>query len=276
MGPASSDHEPVFELMQDHVLGRFLQSEGYRFVQVGSPYAPTNVNPRADENPRFDSASDFAGAVFNESIVPPLARRLGLIATTPERERYYEIARFQWETLDGLVDAPGPKLVFTHFLLPHPPYVFAADGSFVAEEDDGRAVAEDYGRQLAYTDTMIKALVTRLQALPPERRPIIVLQADEGPYPARYNRDTTAFDWTTATPAELHMKYGILNAYDLPGLTGTETGLYPGITPVNSFRLILGRYFGTDTPPLPDREYTSKSKNLPYDLTDVTERLAAP
>lgn len=274
MGPDSNDHGPVFELMQDHVLGRFLQSQGYRFVQVGSPYGPTKVNAHADQNPRLDSASGFAGAIFDESVLPALARRTGLVTATPVRERYYETARFQQATLDGLVEAPGPKLVFAHFLLPHPPYVFAADGSFVPEEDDGHKVAQEYGRQLTYTDTMIEALVTRLQALPVERRPIIVVQADEGPYPDRFAHNTLNFDWATATSAELHMKYGILNAYDLPGLD--QTGLYPGITPVNSFRLILGRYFGTDTPPLPDREYTSRGKERPYDLTDVTERLAAP
>ncbi len=274
MGPDSDDHGPIFQMMKDHVLGQFLKSQGYTFVQVGSPYGPTNINPYADENPRIDSTSDFAGAIYDTSAVPAVARRLGLIKSTPERERYYRIAKYQWQTLDGLVDAPGPKLVFAHFLLPHPPYVFNADGSFHAE-DDGRDVAPDYERQMRYTDTRIEALVSKLQALPEAERPIIVLQADEGPYPTRYNGDTVHFDWSQATQAELHMKYGILDAYDLPGLTG-DSGLYPSITPVNSFRLILNRYFGTDTPLLPDREYTSKGKFRPYDLTDVTERLAQP
>jgi Sulfatase len=274
MGPDSDDHGPVFQMMKDHVLGRFLKSQGYDFVQVGSPYGPTNVNPYADENPRLDSTSDFAGAIYDTSVIPAFARRVGLVKATPTRERYYRTAQFQWETLDGLVDHPGPKLVFAHFLLPHPPYVFNADGSFHAEED-GRDVAPNYERQLRYTDTQIKALVTKLQALPEDRRPIIVLQADEGPYPQRYNADTVHFDWSGATQDELHMKYGILNGYDLPGLTG-DSGLYPSITPVNSFRLILNKYFGTDTPLLPDREYTSKGKFRPYDLTDVTERLAQP
>ncbi len=271
MGPDSDDHGPVLAMLQDHVLGRFLQAQGYRFVQVGSAYSPTNVNPYANENPRLNSTSDFAGAIYDTSVLPSLARRLG---TVPSRERYYDTAKFQWSTLDRLVDAPGPKLVFAHFLLPHPPYVFNADGSFHAEEDASNEVANNYGRQLAYTDTMIEALMTKILALPEERRPIVVLQADEGPYPKRYNRDTINFDWSTATQAELHMKYGILNAYDLPGID--KSGLYQSITPVNSFRYILGKYFGADTPLLPDREYTSRGKFRPYDMTDVTDRLAAP
>lgn len=274
MGPDSDDHGPIFEMMKKHTLGRFLRSQGYEFVQVGSAHGPTNVNDFADRNPRADSTSDFATAIYDSSAVPALARRLGITKATPSRERYYNIARFQWATVENLVDDAGPKLVFCHFLLPHPPYVFAADGSFVEEERNPRDIAANYGGQLAYTNSRIKAFVTTLLALPEERRPIIVLQADEGPYPARYNGNTDTFDWSTATDDELRMKYGILNAYYLPGLT--ETGLYPTITPVNSFRLILGRYFGTDTPLLPDRVYTSRTKFRPYDMTDVTERLTPP
>jgi hypothetical protein len=269
-GPASDDHEPVFEMIRDSLLARFLKSQGYRYIHVGSPYGPTDRNLLADENPRLDALSDFAGAIYDTSVLPAIARRVGLVRSTPMRERYYRAATFQWEALDRLVDAPGPKYVFCHFLLPHPPYVFAADGSFMSE-DDSRDVAHNYARQLEYTDARIEALVKRLLALPEAQRPIIVLQADEGPYPARYNADTTTFDWAGASDAELAMKYGILDALYLPGVA--DPGLYPSITPVNSFRLILSAYFGTDTPPLPDRIFTSKSKHRPYDLTDVTDRL---
>ena len=274
MGPDSDDHGPIFAMMKDHVLGQFLKSQGYEFVQVGSPYGPTNVNEFADRNPRVDSTSDFATAIYDTSVLPAVGRRLGLIKATPERQRYYDIARFQWATVQKLAadtDDTRPKLVFCHFLLPHPPYVFAADGSFVAEDKNPRDVAANYGRQLQYTNAQIKAFMTTLLAVPEAQRPIILLQADEGPYPARYNANTLTFDWSTATDAEIRMKYGILNAYYLPGVT--TTGLYPSITPVNSWRLILGDYFGTDTPLLPDRMYTSRAKFRPYDMTDVTSRL---
>ncbi len=39
---------------------------------------------------------------------------------------------------------------------------------------------------MTYLDTRIKALLEPLLALPEEERPIIVLMADEGPYPKRY------------------------------------------------------------------------------------------
>ena len=44
----------------------------------------------------------------------------------------------------------------------------------------------------------------------------------------------------------------------------------------NTFRVILGRYFGADLPLLPDRTFTSGAWKRPYDLTDVTDRLPPP
>lgn len=275
MGPDSDDYGPIFDMLHAHAVARFLKTQGYTYIQVGSRFQPTNVNPYADENPTPDSASDFLTAVIDISILPALSRRLGFTKSTPARERYYQTGLYQFRVLDSLVQRPGPKLVFVHILIPHPPYVFAADGSFVAEEDDPNELAKEYGGMVAYAGGRIEALVSSLLALPEDRRPIIVIQADEGPYPDRYGVATRTFDWAQATNDEVRLKYGILNAYYLPGLTG-ETGLYPSITPVNSFRLILARYFGADLPLLPDRIYTSGGKLRPYDLTDVTDRIGQP
>ena len=101
---------------------------------------------------------------------------------------------------------------------------------------------------------------------------------DEGPYPPRFRADQYAFDWADATTDELVMKYGILNAFYLPAEAGlpAEPAVYPTISSVNTFRLVLSRYFGLDLPLLPDRSYTSADPRRPYDLTEITDRLRAP
>ncbi len=53
----------------------------------------------------------------------------------------------------------------------------------------------------------------------------------------------------------------ILNAYYLPG--DGSLSLYPGITPVNSFRVIFNSYFGTDYPILPDISYNQSGQPVP-------------
>jgi len=62
-----------------------------------------------------------------------------------------------------------------------------------------------------------------------ETPPIIVLQGDHGPQ--------------TRQQLDPEIRLPILNAYYLPG--GGDAYLYPTISPVNSFRLVLDLYFGT-------------------------------
>ncbi len=160
-------------------------------------------------------------------------------------------------------------------MIPHPPYTFASDGSFVTDEQDvGRRQAVAYGEQLTYLQTRIEALVDELLARPEAERPIIILQADEGPYPREYARNTIGYDWATASTDELEIKFGILNAMYLPGDGSPSPSTT--LSSVNTFRLIFDRYFDADLPLLPDRSYTSAGKFRPYDMTEITDRLPPP
>jgi hypothetical protein len=55
-------------------------------------------------------------------------------------------------------------------------------------------------------------------------------------------------------------RLAILNAYYLPGVDSDL--IYPSISPVNTFRLILNTYFGADLPLLPDESYLSAHSDL--------------
>ena len=70
---------------------------------------------------------------------------------------------------------------------------------------------------------------------------------------------------------ELETKYGVLTAMYLPGeRTADAPAVYPDMTLVNTFPIVLDRYFDAGIPLLPDRSYTSASWRRPYDLTDIT------
>jgi hypothetical protein len=168
--------------------------------------------------------------------------------------------------LEDLRDDPGPKYVFAHILLPHPPYVFLEDGSFDAEKATLRS-------QLTYTNERLKQFLEPLLALPEAERPIIILQGDEGPYPQRLFDDETGFEWDQATDEELVTKFGILDAWLMPGPEG-EAPLRPGMSNVNTYPELLRRYFGAEIEDVPDRIYAS-TKDEPFAMSDITERLAA-
>ena len=55
---------------------------------------------------------------------------------------------------------------------------------------------------------------------------------------------------------DIKERYSIFNVYHLPPApenAGSAVELYPSISPVNSFRVIFNRYFGTDYPLLEDK-----------------------
>jgi hypothetical protein len=171
-------------------------------------------------------------------------------------------------------EEPGPKFVLAHVLLPHEPYVFLADGSYPDARQRARPEAVRFAEQLSYLNRRIRTIVDTLLDVPAERRPIIIIQADEGPQPPRYHAAPKTFDWQTATDAELVAKFGILSAFYLPA-GAPEPEVWPDLTPVNTFRLVFDRVFGAGLPLLPERIYTSENLEHPYAFTEITERLAA-
>ena len=155
---------------------------------------------------------------------------------------------FVLSKLENLAKTPGPKFVFAHLVIPHPPYVFAPNGDFTnydVPDDPG------YKNQVAYIDQQIIALTNKLIANS-NTPPIIVIQADHG---------------GINTPPDGRTK--ILNAYYLPN-DGNKL-LYPNITPVNTFRIILDYYFSGKYDLLKDVSYFSVYQR-PYEYSVIDER----
>ncbi len=249
-----------------------LKELGYRHIQIANWWEPTATNVTADVVYRYEAGSEFSSALLRMTALGAIGAGAG--AQPFDRAVLYEHTLYEFRVLERLADEPGPKFVFAHFLVPHPPYVFEPDGSFVRDEpistEDERA---GYIRQLQYTNERILGLVDRLLDRPPDERPIILIQADEGPFPARYDAGEARFDWRTATTAELAEKFGILSAYHLPGVEPEAAGLYPEITPVNSFRVVFNTYFDADLPLLPDEIHAHRSQQHWYEFFDVTDQL---
>ena len=182
------------------------------------------------------------------------------------RLRHAESAKYQFDRLETIRDRPGLTYVLAHILVPHPPFVFLADGTY---DPDGAT----FESQLGYTNRRLRAFIEPLLALPPGERPIIILQGDEGPYPERWDENRSDFDWSAASETELLTKFGILYAMYLPGEEGAVP-LRDGLTAVNTYPELLRRYFGSDIQDQPDRVMAS-NESRPFDLIDITSRLEA-
>ena len=277
-GPASNDLGPIYALLQDNAAGQFLEAHGYRYVNIGSWYNPTQTIRIADQNLFWNATSDFDAMLDKTTFGPTLASILNLPVMPTDDAIHRNNALYQFSVLPGVEQEPGPKFVVAHILLPHPPYVFDPNGSYPsAAEQAGRTEAQAFGAQMTYLNAQVRSIVTGLLSRPSDQQPIVVIQADEGPYPDPYQADEVHFDWSTATSDELEAKYGILDAFYLPGaaVAGTPEP-YSTVTSWNTFPIVFDRYFGANIPLLPDRSFTSSSYTRPYDFTDVTTRLPTP
>ena len=158
----------------------------------------------------------------------------------------------------------GPKFVYAHIVLPHPPYIFTPDGSYTEESrfNDGPNHAPidqesyklGYMNQLKYVNSQIIPIVQKIIHDSPTP-PIIILMGDHG-------------FW-----GEERSRLPILNAYYLPGLDYDQV-LYPGITPANTFRVILNEYLGADYPLVEDRSFYSPNDSNFFELREYNGREA--
>ena len=123
--------------------------------------------------------------------------------------------------------------------------------------------------QIKYINQEIRELVDEL--LSQENLPIIIIQADEGPFPDRFQQNEVTFDWRKASTAEFQKKFRILNAMYFPDLS-TEI-LYNSITPVNTFRLVFKEAFGADLPLLEDRSYANINYYHFFEFFEITEKV---
>jgi hypothetical protein len=272
--PGASFRDRVYGSLQNSVVAQQFKALGYRYYHLGSWWGPTRVDSGADVNDNAAGASDFSSVLLEESAVPLALKALGTAEETFSKN--FQHGRYELQTLNSLRDVPGPKFVWAHVLLPHPAYVFDTDGSYMTSaESKHLGEAGAWKRQFEYTNAQLRSFISGLLALPEDKRPIIILQADEG---HRFNvkatdegEDKGGFDWKTATPEQLEIKFGIMNAWYVPG--GVDLGLDPKMTAINTFPVLFKRYFGLDYAMLPDRVTTSIGAVERDVLFDITDRL---
>ena len=266
---ASTDELPLRGLIRHSEVARFLKLRGYRVVAFQPGYAITDMCT-ADiyVTPGWFS-SEFRNALLNITPVPLIFKRLDYA-----REHRTRLL-FMFDRLERLPNRNSPKLVFAHFLAPHPPFVFGRDGEPVDPVKfhrpipgglKGEVIREYqayYRDELTYLNGRLKQLIDRIiDASSP--KPVIILQGDHGTWTRRNQQVTRG--------SILHERFAILNAYYLPGQD--DTGLYPRISPVNSFRVVLNRYFSTHLEMLKDENLCSNVKR-PYMTTNVTDLVRA-
>jgi hypothetical protein len=163
---------------------------------------------------------------------------------------------FALDQLQRVPLLPSPKLVFVHVLSPHPPFVFGPNGEPISKANfetiyggpGESGLLEAYADQVAFLNTKLQEAVTAILASSPTS-PVIVIEGDHG--------------WADRNHED---KLSNFNAIHLPN--GDDSALYPTLSPVNTFRIVLDESFGGDYPQLPDTSYYSPESNI-FEFTPV-------
>ena len=166
-----------------------------------------------------------------------------------------------------------PIFVFSHILIPHPPYLFSPEGEPVSsvrpqglEDWDYK---EGYINSVKFANKKITQVVDEL-LVDQENPPVIIIQADHG----------SQFDFEPGKTNNENIEQLMSNfsAYYLPGIEKNFSD--DVITPVNTFRIIFNSYFNADYDLLENKMYWEDIHgtfdDVPEYFIDVTDVLIPP
>jgi hypothetical protein len=231
-----------------------LESAGYKIIAFQSSYDGTTIED-ADQvvtrftNPAFQTLVGYMNP-FEEMFLNTTAAT-GIVRLPPGRGKDV-ISRilfadgdeaitqvYQLETMPTVAREAGPKFVFMHMNIPHQPFIFQADGSWVVDPNYYSSIGQrkevsGYINQVEFVNSRIPAMLDQILTSS-KSDPIIIVQGDHG-----MNKSQRSY---------------ILNAYHVPD--NIRSRLYSSITPVNTYRILLTELLGLDYPPLPDRTFAS-------------------
>lgn len=249
------------DIMFDSLVGNFLKRQGYHYINLGAGWVDY-YNPHADENIYFNSLTTYQALLVYTSILgfPESGRSgfAGLISKTLRLSKFnqrfvqWQRVQFKFKELAKIPELEEPVFVLAHFDIPHPPYVFDAEGNYVTEkESETQTQGERYVGSVEFMSSQVQELVDNILAnSKPE--PIIIIQSDHG-----WNDFTPeTLAKSTLSEKELtELPVSILNTYYFPD--GGDEALYDSISPVNSFRVLLNHYFNQELLMLPDESFFS-------------------
>ena len=264
------------KLIDQNRVAAILRSHGYRYVAVSTGFdavTPKSADLRYENN---TSWSLFETALLAAT---PFAQNTSM-NDSMFNQRYRRLLG-AFKDLESVgPKGPLPRFVLVHILAPHPPFVFLKDGSmrehhtgpyglwdgdaFMRVGGTPEAYKDGYGQQATYIgNRTLAALDVLLKAQ--KTPPILIVQGDHG---SKVRLDDQSLEKT-----DVREVFRNLNAYYVPDAIRAQ--LYPSITPVNSFRIILNKLFGDPLPNLPDKSYYSTWEK-PGDFAEVTNKIEAP
>lgn len=238
----------ALESIKNNKLIEFLTSQRYKIFQI---------QPLSFNNEDWQRASLFSNLIsahfFYETlpgcIYKDMKFQLDKVAFFKNRNKKNKIEQIKqkstdlqytiWETKQTSSYIKTPKFVYAHFMIPHEPYIYNSNGELLISHEQAYVNKDNeltkFYEQALYAQKVALDLIDYLMKRN-KKKSVIILQGDHG-FRSLFNNSNG-------------MIYQNLNAIYLPNQKYSTS--YSGMSPVNTFRFVLNRYFNTKLPFLKD------------------------
>ncbi|RYF84841.1 MAG: hypothetical protein EOO03_14225 [Chitinophagaceae bacterium] len=246
---------------------------GYRTVAFDAAIFDHVQVTNTDVFYRTPTLSGFAFDNFHYQLISLTPVRILLNWLENDESKYNELHRKKilhgFGKLKQAHTLRSPVFVYAHFLAPHHPHVFGANGepvdpairvSYYTPIDDTvarNAFAKTYRDELHYLNKLLMQSIDSILANS-KTEPVIILQSDHG---------SDAFI-DANDMAKSNVKERIANLFAMRLPAGKKAPLHDQVTPVNTFRYVFNSCFNAGLPLLPDKSYYSTHKEM-FNFTEV-------
>ena len=237
----------AMETLKSNALINFLKQQGYTIENFGC----FNFDGMPSQTKPFFS-DWYYSQIDDQTLYSRIKRDIGWNFTLKniftgafrvpknyKTEKAYHLYRNNYN-LNGLikglsVSTKTPRFIYTHLILPHSPFFLDSSGKEVSDTAllMGKIKTKDgFLNQVKYANTLLKKIIP-LIAKPSTRARVVIIEGDHG-----------FREFGPEVP--INKIFMNLNAYYFSD--GDYRRLYNGISPVNSFRVVLDKYFCQSLP----------------------------
>ncbi|HSJ88153.1 MAG TPA: hypothetical protein VK909_13150 [Anaerolineales bacterium] len=250
--PQSISRTKLWDALKHNAVRYQLESLGYKTISFANGFAWSEWDD-ADlflTPPPFSSGITEFEILFMQTTLARTIEDFGWLDFDQiSGQNFRDRDMTVFHSMKRIAKMPGPKFVYTHMIMPHPPFVFGPQGEYTdpaefwndKKQYPAGKFERGYTNQVTFLNHQLLDMIDTILA-ESKTPPIIILQGDHGP-------------WLQPNPQH----FFILNAYYLPD---HNDQLYPQMSPVNSFRYIFNSYFGGKYNMLPDITYFSPVPKL--------------
>ena len=253
LGWVSEDYE---SLNNNKVMSIF-SNQNYSIIETNSMMRWKNFSD-VDTKLCYDTNfinSEFLDQVLGKSIIRYFLEKY-------QQDTRRDTVRCTFDVLNEItLKTDGPKYVFSHVYVPHPPFLFGSNGENVYpdhREISGLQTRENpqgYVNQLIYATNEITVVIKNIVKNDPNA--IIIVQGDTG--------TLTGTDISKKTMKEIYQAHSILYAVRIPDVEDSDY-----MIPVNTYRIIFNNYFNMNYDYL---EYHSYLVDNDGNMEDITKKL---